>query len=205
MPYATLDAPASAILRAMTLRNLTTLFALSFSFCVNAQTTTHAPVHRRTAHPPTAVAKPACPDSAVTNPPGTPVVSGPVKTVYALRYVDVTIGTGEPAAPGKLYSVHYTGWLQDGTKFDSSVDRGQPIEFIQGQHRVIPGWDTAFDGMNVGGKRRLYIPYQLAYGEAGRAPIPPKAPLVFDIELVAQRDANAPAPTAAPTPNHPQK
>jgi peptidylprolyl isomerase len=94
--------------------------------------------------------------------------------------------------------VHYTGWLADGTKFDSSVDRGQPIEFPQGNRRVIPGWDTGFDGMRVGGKRRLYIPYQLAYGENRKGPIPAKANLIFDVELVAQRDPNAPPVQAAP-------
>jgi peptidylprolyl isomerase len=123
-----------------------------------------------------------------------------VQTLYALRYVDTLVGTGELAAPGKLYSVHYTGWLADGTKFDSSVDRGQPIEFPQGNRRVIPGWDTGFDGMHVGGKRRLYIPYQLAYGETGKGPIPAKANLIFDVELVAQRDPNAPPVQATPAP-----
>ena len=130
-----------------------------------------------------------------------------MKTVYALHYVDTLVGTGDLAAPGQVYSVHYTGWLADGTKFDSSVDRGQPIEFQQGNRRVIPGWDTGFDGMRVGGKRRLYIPYQLAYGATGKGPIPAKANLIFDVELVAQRDPNAPPVQAAPatTPAPPQK
>jgi peptidylprolyl isomerase len=157
--------------------------------------------HTAARHPPvrkSTTAKTTCPESAVTNPPGAPAVTGPVQTLYALRYVDTKIGTGELAAPGKIYSVHYTGWLTDGTKFDSSVDRGQPIEFPQGQRRVIPGWDTGFDGMHVGGKRRLYIPYQLAYGENGKGPIPAKAALVFDVELVSQRDLNAPAPQSEP-------
>ena len=117
-------------------------------------------------------------------------------------------GTGELVPPQKFYTVRYTGWLTDGTKFDSSYDHpGQePITFFDGAHRVIPGWDTGFTGMRVGGKRRLYIPYQLAYGESGReGAIPPKADLIFDIELVSFSDyadaacrvANAVPPTQA--------
>jgi peptidylprolyl isomerase len=123
-----------------------------------------------------------------------PAVTAPLKYEFALRYQDITVGAGDLAAPGKFYKVHYTGWLEDGTKFDSSVDRGQPFEFPQGMHRVITGWDEGFDGMRVGGKRRLFIPWQLAYGEQGRGQIPPKANLIFDIELVDQRDLNAPTP-----------
>jgi peptidylprolyl isomerase len=126
------------------------------------------------------------------------VLSGE-KTTYSLDYVDTVIGTGPLAQPKKFYTVHYTGYLLDGTKFDSSVDRGKPITFPYGQHRVIEGWDTGFEGMHVGGKRRLYIPYQLAYGEAGRAPvIPAKAELVFDVEFVSQSD-DQPKPDAPPT------
>jgi peptidylprolyl isomerase len=127
-------------------------------------------------------------------PPNIPVVRGIPKTAFALKYIDAKIGTGELAKPGIKYTVHYTGWLHDGTKFDSSVDRGQPFEFVQGRHGVISGWDEGFDGMRVGGKRRLFIPWQLAYGAAGRGPIPPKADLIFDIEFIAQLDPNAPPP-----------
>jgi peptidylprolyl isomerase len=122
------------------------------------------------------------------------------KTTYSLIYVDTAIGTGALAQPGKFYTVHYTGYLPDGTKFDSSVDRGEPISFPYGKHRVIQGWDTAFEGMRIGGKRRLFIPYQLAYGEAGRPPvIPAKAELIFDVEFIAQGD-EAPKPKAPPAP-----
>ena len=125
------------------------------------------------------------------------------KTTYSLDYIDSKIGTGPLAQPGKFYTVHYTGYLTDGTKFDSSVDRGDPITFPYGQHRVIPGWDTGFEGMHVGGKRRLFIPYQLAYGETGRPPvIPAKAELVFDIEFIAQSD-EMPKPKAPPAPRPP--
>jgi peptidylprolyl isomerase len=116
-------------------------------------------------------------------------------STYSLDYIDTKIGTGELAKPGKFYTVHYTGYLlKDGTKFDSSVDRGDPISFPYGGHRVIPGWDTGFEGMHVGGKRRLFIPYQLAYGENGHPPvIPGKSMLVFDLEFIAQGETQ-PAP-----------
>ena len=107
-------------------------------------------------------------------------------------------------APRKCVFANYTGWLTDGKKFDSSRDTtaaGKPrdlISFPQGARRVIAGWDLGFDGMKVGGQRRLFIPYQLAYGEAGRPPvIPPKAELIFDVEPMAIADT---LPRAEPTP-----
>lgn len=118
---------------------------------------------------------------------------------FSLAYVDTKVGTGPLAAPHKWYTVHYTGYLTDGTKFDSSVDRGQPISFPYGAHRVIEGWDTGFEGMRLGGKRRLYVPYELGYGENGHQQIPPKAALIFDVELIAQGDAQ-PTPPKPPTP-----
>ena len=125
------------------------------------------------------------------------------KTTYSLDYIDTLIGTGPLAKSGKFYTVHYTGYLTDGTKFDSSVDRGEPITFPYGQHRVIAGWDTGFEGMHIGGKRRLFIPYELAYGEAGRPPvIPAKAVLVFDVEFIAQDD-QMPKPKTPPAPPAP--
>jgi FKBP-type peptidyl-prolyl cis-trans isomerase FkpA len=98
---------------------------------------------------------------------------------------EVKAGSGELAVKGKVVSVHYTGRLTDGTKFDSSLDRGQPIQFALGTGRVIKGWDQGIDGMKVGGKRKLTIPPALAYGERGTpgGPIPPNATLVFDVEL----------------------
>jgi len=140
-------------------------------------------------------------------PKNIPPVKTPMKVEYVMRYQDIKVGDGELAQPGWIYSVHYTGWLaSDGTKFDSSVDRGQPIQFPQGNRRVITGWDQGFEGMHVGGKRRLFIPYQLAYGEKGRPPvIPPKSELIFDVELVAQRDPSVPLPPppAQPSPQPP--
>ncbi|MDR3724372.1 MAG: FKBP-type peptidyl-prolyl cis-trans isomerase [Terracidiphilus sp.] len=160
-------------------------------------------------------------------PPGVAPVAAPVQTAFALRYQEIAIGTGPLAESNKIYKVAYAGWLaSDGRKFDASADHpeqpvlgrdlqpeknadgspktaaGQPIVFPQGFGRVIPGWDQGFAGMHIGGKRRLFIPYQLAYGAAGRPTgdpkdpgIPPKADLIFDIELVDVIDL--PAPPAA--------
>jgi peptidylprolyl isomerase len=135
-----------------------------------------------------------------------PPVSGEARVAFAQRVIEIAEGTGAPAQPRQCYFVHYTGWLTDGSKFDSSRDTLQsgetrpPISFPQGARRVIVGWDLGFEGMRVGSKRRLIIPYQLAYGERGRPPIiPPKSDLVFDVELMAVTDTlpsdpNAPAP-----------
>ncbi len=121
-----------------------------------------------------------------------PPVKGSLREQYRMRYIEVAAGTGKLAEPGKIYVVHYTGWLTDGTKFDSSRDRGTPLEFEQGKRRVIPGWDAGFESMRAGGKRRFVIPYQLAYGEKGRNKIPPKATLIFDVELLDVKDAPPP-------------
>jgi peptidylprolyl isomerase len=130
---------------------------------------------------------------------------GSSPTTYSLLYIDTKIGTGELAHQKMWYTVHYTGYLPDGSKFDSSLDRGEPISFPYGGHRVIQGWDTGFEGMRVGGKRRLFVPYQLAYGEAGRPPvIPVKAELIFDVELISESETS-PAPKTPPTPPAPAK
>ncbi|HEX3905758.1 MAG TPA: FKBP-type peptidyl-prolyl cis-trans isomerase [Polyangia bacterium] len=102
---------------------------------------------------------------------------------------EVKVGEGATATKGKMISVHYTGRLTDGTKFDSSLDRGQPIDFPLGSGVVIKGWDQGIEGMKVGGKRKLTIPPDLAYGARGTpgGPIPPNATLVFDVELVGVR------------------
>jgi peptidylprolyl isomerase len=161
-------------------------------------------------------------------PPGIPVVRGVRKTAFTLQYQDIKIGAGPEAEPNKLYKVQYTGWLaDDGHKFDSSYDHPrppvfdkdgkpvldadgkpkqgdpQPFAFAQGFGRLIPGFDDGFYGMKVGGKRRLFIPWQMAYGakghpgpDAAHPGIPPKADLIFDVELVDVSDLPLP-------PNHP--
>lgn len=175
---------------------------------------------------------------AATLPPGIPPVKALTKTIYSvsLRYQDIKVGTGALAEPHKVYRIAYTGWLaSDGRKFDASADHpseqvigrdlkpekdadgkpkmaaGQPILFPQGAGLVIPGMDQGFEGMHVGGKRRLFIPYQLAYGPSGRPSkdptkpgIPPKSDLIFDIELVDMMDMPQPTqrmvPAAQPAP-----
>lgn len=107
------------------------------------------------------------------------------KTSSGLQYQDVTVGNGAEASQGQVAVVHYTGWLTDGTKFDSSRDGGQPFSFPIGAGRVIPGWDEGVAGMKVGGRRKLVIPANLGYGDMGAPPvIPPGATLVFDVELL---------------------
>jgi peptidylprolyl isomerase len=147
--------------------------------------------------------------SALPAPKNIPEVSGRATTAFALQWIDVHQGTGAAVIPRGCVYAHYTGWLTDGSKFDSSRDttaRGlprEPIAFPLGVRRVIAGWDAGFDGMRVGGQRRLFIPYQLAYGAEGRGPtIPPKATLIFDIELMAVADTLT-AATATPMPVRP--
>jgi peptidylprolyl isomerase len=181
---------------------------------------------------PRGTAKPAAvphTSSGVKLPPGVPPSQAVVKTAFSLRYQDIRIGTGAVAEPNKMYKVHYTGWLAaDGHKFDSSYDHkmpvmdkdgkpeldadgkpkmaeAQPLSFPQGFGRVIPGFDQGFTGMKVGGKRRLFIPWQLAYGARGRPGpsaanpgIPAKADLIFDIELVDQSELDMQMPQGHP-------
>jgi FKBP-type peptidyl-prolyl cis-trans isomerase len=124
--------------------------------------------------------------NAQTNASPTKVTGKPTSTVSGLQYWDIVVGTGATAVAGKPVTVHYTGWLIDGKKFDSSLDRGQPFTFPLGAGRVIKGWDEGVAGMKVGGKRQLRIPSELGYGARGAgALIPPNATLIFDVELLA--------------------
>lgn len=200
-------------------------FALILLILASAVAIAQAPAKPATAASHVAAHSPA---TGVKLPAGVPPVRSIVKTAFSLRYQDIKIGTGAEAEPNKLYKVNYTGWLAaDGRKFDSSYDHPrppvldkdgkpvmgedgkpklgdpQPIAFPQGFGRVIPGFDQGFTGMKIGGKRRLFIPWQLAYGDRGRPGpdpahpvIPAKADLIFDIELVAVNDIQMPA-------NHP--
>jgi FKBP-type peptidyl-prolyl cis-trans isomerase len=103
-----------------------------------------------------------------------------------LEITDEVVGTGTEAVAGKTVGVHYTGWLVDGTKFDSSKDRGRPFSFTLGRGQVIAGWDQGVAGMKVGGKRKLVIPPHLGYGASGAGGvIPPDATLMFDVELLS--------------------
>jgi peptidylprolyl isomerase len=159
--------------------------------------------------------------------PGIPPVKTPKNTLFSLRYQEIEVGKGTVAETNKMYKVLYTGWLaSDGYKFDSSddhrpplkdkegkpvmgddgkpkLDAAQPMPFPQGMGRVIPGFDQGFEGMKIGGKRRIFIPWQLAYGAKGRPGpdaahpgIPEKADLIFDVELVDVTELPMP-------PNHP--
>ena len=116
---------------------------------------------------------------------GTMTENEAVTAASGLRYIDVKEGQGAVAKSGDTVVVHYTGWLVDGTKFDSSVDRGQPYQFALGARMVIRGWDEGVAGMKVGGVRKLIVPPDLAYGAPGRPPvIPPNATLIFEVELL---------------------
>ncbi len=111
-----------------------------------------------------------------------------ITTPSGLVIDEIVVGEGAEAAAGQRVSVHYTGWLTDGAKFDSSVDRNDPFDFPLGRGHVIPGWDEGVAGMKVGGKRKLTIPPHLGYGQNGAGGvIPPNATLIFEVELLAVR------------------
>lgn len=212
------------------------LFCLSAAVAVHGQT---APAKAKSAATKPRVATHTAAHVATSGlklPPDVPVVHRVMKTEFSLRYQDIKIGAGPEAEPNKLYKVLYTGWLaSDGRKFDSTDDHPrppklgpdgkpvmgadgkpeqgppEPIIFPQGFGRVIPGWDQGFNGMHVGGKRRLFIPWQLAYGAKGRPGpdaehpgIPAKADLIFDVELVGVMDLpQRPAMQMPMPPHHP--
>jgi FKBP-type peptidyl-prolyl cis-trans isomerase len=115
----------------------------------------------------------------------TKVTGEPTKTADGLQYWDIKVGSGATAQSGQMVKVHYTGWLTNGKKFDSSVDHGQPFSFHLGAGEVIKGWDEGVAGMKVGGKRQLRIPPELGYGQGGYPPIiPGNSTLIFDVELL---------------------
>jgi FKBP-type peptidyl-prolyl cis-trans isomerase len=120
---------------------------------------------------------------------GPPPVSGqPISTSSGLQYIDMVVGTGAEAQSGQQVTVHYTGWLANGKKFDSSRDRNNPFTFALGRGQVIKGWDLGVAGMRVGGQRQLIIPSHIGYGARGAgSDIPPNATLIFDVELLSVR------------------
>ena len=108
-----------------------------------------------------------------------------ITTASGLVYEDTVVGAGAEAKAGQQVSVHYTGWLTNGSKFDSSKDRNDPFEFSLGMRQVIGGWDEGVQGMKIGGTRKLTIPPELGYGARGAGGvIPPNATLVFEVELL---------------------
>ncbi|HTC49843.1 MAG TPA: FKBP-type peptidyl-prolyl cis-trans isomerase [Candidatus Aquilonibacter sp.] len=130
----------------------------------------------------TATRKSAAPNTSAP----TKVTGDGVKTPSGLIYWDIRVGNAATAKEGSHVRVHYTGWLTNGKKFDSSVDAGKPFDFTIGNGEVIKGWEEGVAGMRVGGKRQLRIPPDLAYGAEGTpdGPIPPNATLIFDVQLL---------------------
>ena len=111
-----------------------------------------------------------------------------IKMENGLQIQDLKVGTGAEVHLGQGLTMHYSGTLEDGTKFDSSYDRGEPFQFVLGAGQVIQGWDLGVQGMKVGGKRKLIIPPDLGYGTRGIGPIPPNATLFFEVEVLAAQD-----------------
>jgi len=161
------------------------LLALSAAGCRESTEKTGTMTEQST----TATTTPA-PATATTTPaapalPGLPGTGKMHKLASGLQYDDLVVGSGKMAEAGMNVSIHYTGYLLDGSKFDSSLDRGEPLKFQLAGGQMIQGFDEGVRGMRIGGKRKLQIPWSMAYGEAGRPPlIPPKSDLVFDVELL---------------------
>lgn len=130
------------------------------------------------------VKKPTAPSGA-SHKTRVKIAPPPVLTASGLQYIDLIVGTGPVPKEGETVVVHYTGWLTNGKKFDSSVDRKLPFEFVLGRGQVIKGWDEGVASMHVGGKRKLTIPPQIAYGAQGYpGVIPPNSTLVFEVRLL---------------------
>ena len=160
--------------------------ALLMAGCQQTSKTTSTTASTTTATTTSAAKESTAMSPQASNPTPPAGSADTVTTPSGLKYVEVTRGDGPTAESGQTVSVHYTGWLTDGSKFDSSLDRGQPFSFPLGGGRVIRGWDEGVKGMRVGGTRRLIIPSALGYGERGFPPvIPPNATLVFEVKLLS--------------------
>jgi peptidylprolyl isomerase len=159
----------------------TAALAVSLGACAGEP----APEPEGTAEPVEAVVPAAAPLATTYAPELNVNLDGMEETESGLRYMVLKEGTGAVVQPGQTAVVHYTGWLPDGTKFDSSRDRGEPLGFPVGAGRVIQGWDEGVAGMAIGEERKLVIPPALGYGPAGAGDvIPPNSTLVFDVELL---------------------
>jgi FKBP-type peptidyl-prolyl cis-trans isomerase len=158
-----------------------------------------APAETPATAPATPAASATAPAAAAPAPAPAPAEAAPAETAQAepaaaqpetvttpsgLQYQILQAGSGAEAQTGQTVTVNYTGWLTDGTKFDSSFDHGQPFQFPLGEHQVIAGWDEGVTGMRIGEKRKLIVPPDLGYGAGGVGPIPGNATLVFEVELL---------------------
>jgi peptidylprolyl isomerase len=159
--------------------------------CVSCTSLTEPPTEDKIVSDPAAAqakagaAPSAKPANAAPTPTPAPTPTAPAAPEKPLQKIDVVVGKGQEAKSGDNVSVHYTGTLENGEKFDSSKDRNQPFQFKLGQGRVIQGWDQGVPGMKVGGKRKLVIPPSLGYGARGAGPkIPPNSVLLFEVELL---------------------
>ncbi|BAZ40669.1 FKBP-type peptidyl-prolyl cis-trans isomerase [Calothrix sp. NIES-4101] len=151
------------------------------SLAASTETATPTTTPTPTTSPTTTISPTASPTTTTT-----PSSSAkPVTTPSGLKYVDLKVGTGATPKTGQTVTVHYTGTLENGTKFDSSRDRNEPFDFAIGTGQVIKGWDEGLSTMKVGGRRQLIIPANLGYGATGAGnAIPPNATLIFDVELL---------------------